>query len=137
MTSLLTSMKQIPANAGYYINVGDCSGSCFGNLGTNDVPQFSVGAFTSSVSTVQLFGTLVAPGTAVFRDHGVTLVSTGRVFRKVQLLAPTGSVLNGGTDGVTQVPGSNPTSYLTGYIELPGTGGMSSGSSFTPVARLG
>ena len=133
MTSLLTSTKQIPANAGYYINVGDCSGSCFGNLGTNDAPQFSVGAFTSSVSTVGLFNSLVAPGTAVFRDHGVTLVSTGRVFRKVQLLAPNAE----SSEGVTQVPGSNPVSYLTGYIELPGTGGKSSGSTFTPVARLG
>jgi len=134
MTSLLTSVKQIPANAGYYIPVGDCRGKFYQNNGTNDAPSFGVNSSVpSSLSTLLTVGA----GGGVMRDHGLTLVSSSQVFRKVQLMVPNGSVLNNGTDGVYQVPGtSNPVLYLTGFIELPGQG-TGSGSTFTPVARLG
>lgn len=140
MTSLLTSVKQIPANAGYYVNVGNCLTTFYANVGTNDSPSFATGPLISSMSTVSaaLSTTLINAGQAVFRDHGLTLVSSTHVFRKVQLMvANTGSVLNGGTDGVKQVPGSSPVSYLTGFIELPGQGTGSGSATFTPVARLG
>jgi hypothetical protein len=76
----------------------------------------------------------------MLRDHGVTLLSAGRVFRKVQVMMGTSSVTVGGTDGVAGMFNATNTtpSYATGFIELPGTGGYSSGSgNFTPVARLG
>jgi hypothetical protein len=61
---------------------------------------------------------------------GKTLMSSGRTFRKVQLAIS--SVTTEGVGGID----SAPTNYLTGYIELPGQHGISSGF-FTPVARLG
>ena len=83
---------------------------------------------------------LAVAGSAIFRDHGKTLLSSGRVFRKVQLMVSTNQVRVGGTDGVGGFVTATETtpSYLTGFIELPGTGDYSSGTGVpTPVARLG
>jgi hypothetical protein len=62
---------------------------------------------------------------------GKSVVSAGRVFRKVQLL--TSTVSTGGVGG--PVGGTNPmVDYLTGYIEL-GSGQSNGGMSVvTPVA---
>ena len=144
MTSLQTRLKQIPANAGYYVNVGSCISTFYANIGTDAAPAFSYGPLISSMSSVSagLLTTLVSPGQAVFRDMGKTLISSqtagvnARVFRKVQLMVPgVSSVTAGGTDGVSGRP--VPGGYLTGYIELPGQGTGSGTPSFTPVARLG
>jgi hypothetical protein len=147
MTSLQTKIKQIPANAGYYINVGNCLSVVYENTGTDAAPTISNAAFLLTLSTAgltaagisSLVNTVSTPGQAVFRDMGKTLLSSTRVFRKVQLLRSTLSLVNGGTDGVAgSVPDANtPTGYLTAYIELPGTGDYNSGYGFTPVARLG
>jgi len=143
MTSLQSGLKQIPANAGYYIAVATATSKVYSNVGTDAAPNLSNGAFQSSISSATK-SNVVAAGT-VFRDHGKTLLSASRVFRKVQLLVSSNSLVNGGTDGVGGVSyetaAASPsvqTAYLTGYIELPGTGGYSTGSdSYTPVARLG
>jgi hypothetical protein len=139
MTSLQSGLKQIPANAGYYIPLADCRATFYANNGTDAAPNF-----TSGLSTLNnRYSTLIASaGAGVLRDHGVTLISATRVFRKVQLLVSSNSLVNGGTDGVGGLGYETVTSvqepYLTGFIELPGTGGYSTGSgSFTPVARLG
>ena len=147
MTSLQSGLKQIPANAGYYITVASAQTTVYANTGTDAAPTFNNGAFQSTVSVAtvsHLPATELAAG-KVFRDHGKTLLSANRVFRKVQLLISTNSLVNGGSSGVGgasyEAAAASPTTltaYITGYIELPGTGGMSSGSgSFTPVARLG
>lgn len=138
MSSLQKNLKQVPGNAGYYINVASVVPSQAGatfyyNAGTEAAPLISTNAacFSGGTSTI-----LKAAGSAVFRDHGKTLLSSGRVFRKVQLMMSTPTVTEG-VSGGAYVSGANP-GYFTGYIELPGTGGYSSGSgSYTPVARLG
>ena len=147
MTSLQSSWKQVDTRAGYYVNVASCQGSFYYNAGTDNVPLISTNPWALSTNTSTI---LASAGRAVFRDHGKTLVSSGRVFRKVQLLVSTNSVLNGGTDGVAGGSGTGPAnsggdgvqpSYLTGLIELAGQStGSGAGSvlgSFTPVARLG
>lgn len=147
MTSLQTGLKQIPANAGYYITVATAQTTVYSNTGTDAAPTFNNGVFQSTVSVAtvsHLPATELAAG-VVFRDHGKTLVSASRVFRKVQLMVSTNSLVNGGSDGVGgagyEAAAASPTTltpYITGYIELPGTGGYSTGTgSFTPVARLG
>jgi hypothetical protein len=136
MTSLISATKQIPLNAGYYIPVADCRATFYVNAGTDDLPNISANIYAVSSVTSTLVATA---GAGVFRDMGKTLRSSGRVFRKVQLLTSTNSVTNLGTDGVGGID-TAPFNYLTGYIELPGTGaqGYSSGTgNFTPVARLG
>lgn len=146
MTSLLRREKQIPQNLGYYINVGDARTTFYVNTGTDAAPTISANIYARST-------TLYAPGTTspssfictligtagsvVFKDMGKTLLSSSRVFRKVQFVASTNSLVNGGTSGVGGVDTAF-SNYLTGYIELPGAGEVESGSgAFTPVARLG
>lgn len=151
MTSLQTSIKQIPARLGYYVNVASLNTSFLVNGGTDAAPFLSTSglagagtAWSFKVNNNATFSTLSTamfnPGGVVLRDHGKTLLSASRVFRKVQILLSTNSLVNGGTDGVAgQSYEANTTQpYLTGYIELPGTGGSNSGTgSFAPVARLG
>ncbi len=138
MTSLQTRLKQIPANDGYYITVADARNAFYVNIGTDSAPLISTNLWARSTVT----STLIANPGGIFRDMGKTLISTGRVFRKVQLLVSSST-----TEGVGGAPastGAAASDYLTGFIELPGTGGESSGAGgaagalgFTPVARLG
>jgi len=138
-----TGFKQLRTNGGYYINVADARTTFYQNNGTDVAPNVSANIFARS--TMGGMSTMLATaGSAVFRDHGKNLVSSGRTFRKVQLMVSTGVVYGGvvaGTDGVGGFD-STPNNYLTGYIELPGLGGGSSGLAgtapvYTPVARLG
>ena len=137
MTSLLTTMKQLPLNSGYYTSISSISSTVYDlqTTSTDSAPLFVASALTSAANN----GTALNAVGTVFRDEGKTLRSSGRVFRKVQLMTATGSVNNSssGTDGVGGVAGVSPnTGFLTMYIELPGN--PSSGtSSVTPVARLG
>ncbi len=134
MTSLQTRIKQIPANDGYYIGIGAAVRDTFYvNIGTDSAPNISTNLWARSSNTSTILNT---PG-CIFRDMGKTLISSSRVFRKVQLLVS--SPLSEGVAG-QPLSATNTSDYLTGYIELPGTGGMSSGASnfsYTPVARLG
>jgi hypothetical protein len=133
MTSLTSYTKQIPANAGYYINVADCRTSFYANTGSDEAPTMAANVYANSSITSTYMATA---GNAIFKDMGKTLVSASRVFRKVQLVVNTGFVVSGGTSGVGGVDNS-PVNYLTGYIELPGQHGSGSTTGATPVARLG
>lgn len=142
MTSLISYTKQVPLNAGYYINVGSLISTFYSNAGTDDAPTISTNIYCRSSITSTFTNTA---GQAILRDMGKTLVSAGRGFRKVQLRVSTGVLLNGGTDGVGGVDNA-PTNYITGYIEIPfSTSGMGSGVpagasgsyGVSPVARLG
>ena len=142
MTSLQKSIKQIPANLGYYINVGDCRDYYYQQNGTDAAPSLGTNAYAQSTikfgpTAANICTLMQTAGSVIFKDMGKTLLSSSRVFRKVQLMTSTNSLVNGGTSGVGGVDVS-PTNYLTGYIELPGTGGAQSGVvAVTPVARLG
>jgi hypothetical protein len=141
MTSLISQTKQIPTNSGYYINVGDCRLRYFQNNGTDEIVTMGANLYALSTANLLASGTsistsLATAGGAVFKDMGKTLVSSGRVFRKVQLVANTGADLVTGTAGVGGVD-TAPVNYLTGYIELPGQHGNGGYSAPTPVARLG
>jgi hypothetical protein len=137
MTSLISQTKQIPANAGYYITVGSCLTSIYCNKGTDELPQIST--MTGALGAAGV-STLVSAAGAVLKDMGKTLVSSGRVFRKVQVVANTGADLESGTPlGTAGVGGVDvaPTAYITGFIELPGQHGSGGYYAPTPVARLG
>jgi hypothetical protein len=135
MTSLTSYTKQIPANAGYYITVGDCRLAFVANNGTDEAPQF--GQMVSTMSTAGAgVSSLIRAAGGVFKDMGKTLVSSSRVFRKVQLVVSTGFVVSGGTSGVAGQDVA-PSNYLTGYIELPGQHGSGGFPGAAPVARLG
>jgi hypothetical protein len=151
MSSVLSGLKQIPTGAGYYVPVGDCVGKFYLNTsGSDSAPIFNGNLMVSTMSSSGAYvsSLINGAGKGVFRDHGKTLVSSGRVFRKVQLMISSASLTQGGTSGVggladgSGVTGnSQPSGYLTGYIELPGLAGAASGNftanTITPVARLG
>ena len=129
MTSLISVTKQIPANAGYYITISSCLTSIYCNTGTDEVPIIST--MTGALGAAGVSTLVNAPG-AVLKDMGKTLVSSGRVFRKVQVVANTAQL----TEGVGGVD-TAPTAYITGFIELPGQHGSGGYYRPTPVARLG
>ncbi len=139
MTSLTSFTKQIPANGGYFIKVGAITtgtaaaptATFYQNIGNDELPNITTNPYAISSATSTF---LVAAGSAVFKDMGKTLMSSGRTFRKVQLVVST--LLTEGVGGADNIP----TNYLTGYIELPGQHGITSSVpplGFTPVARLG
>jgi hypothetical protein len=144
MSSLQSRIKQVPSNNGYFISVGSTINTFYQQIGTDVAPSFGQSISTLSTSG-RAVSTLLNAAGAIFRDHGTTLVSSGRVFRKVQTMRNTSSILVGGTDGVSgSDSGAGTAAYFTAFIELPGTGGMSSGvlagtsaGDLTLVARLG
>lgn len=75
---------------------------------------------TSSISSVATGG--------ILRDMGKSVVSAGRVFRKVQLLCST--VSTGGVNG--PVGANSSVDYFTGYIEL-GSGMTLAGGAAAPA----
>jgi hypothetical protein len=83
-------------------------------------------AATSTISAIASGG--------VLRDMGKSVVSAGRVFRKVQLLHST--VSTGGVAGPAGATTNPYVDYLTGYIELASgvTNGGQPGGNFAPVA---
>lgn len=138
MTSLLSGLKQIPSNAGYYIPVGDCRLTFVQNNGTDAAPAFGQIISTLSTAGAGVSSLIASAGAGVFRDMGKTLVASGRTYRKVQLLIGTADVSTGAVTATSGVGGPAP-AYLTGFIILPGSGdgANQSGAGFTPVARLG
>jgi hypothetical protein len=139
MTSLISQTKQIPANAGYYITVGDATARVYANIGTDSAPVMNNPIMASTLSTSKVYSLVNVAG-GVFKDMGKTLVSSGRVFRKVQVVAATGAALDSGSPlGTAGVGGLDvaTTNYITGFIELPGQHGSGGYSAPTPVARLG
>ena len=85
---------------GSYLN-GSFDAAVWGSTGS------APSKYTSTISTIGAGG--------VLRDLGKTVLSSGRVFRKIQLLVATVSTFGvGGT-----APGATANAdYLTGYIEL-------------------
>ena len=136
MTSLLASSRQVSADTGYYIPLASLVGKVYSYNTTLNavstaaewaslfsasatVPAGSVKRFASSISTI---------AAGVLRDMGKTVVSSGRTFRKVQLVVSTGS------NGVNGAVGTAPLEdFLTGYIEL----GFDGNGPITPVAAYG
>jgi hypothetical protein len=128
MTSLQTSIKQIPSDGCYFITVGDL---------TNKVYAYSANTFTVAAFAVGGAGgggkplsTIKAAG-GILRDMGKTVVSSLRTFRKVQLVTKNDAATPS-TFGVAG-PATAGQEYFTGYIEL----GFEGQGDPAPVAQFG
>jgi hypothetical protein len=153
MTSVSRSIKTIPSESAYFINVGSLSSSGntasrifnYNPAATN--PAFSTatwsqngaGGVTNSVSTI-----LATPGAAVLKDLGTTVVSSLRTFRKIQLVVS--SISSGVSIGAPVANQAGPTGtpvigeeYYTGYIEVVGAFGtnVNTAGNIAPVVRTG
>jgi len=137
---MLTNFKQTPLSLSYYTVIANtAAATSYVNSGTENAPLFTPITTTNLGCTANGL-TLASTIGSVLRDEGKKIVSANRVFRKVQLLVNTGSVLSGstGSDGVAGAAGTATVlgPYLTYYIELP-SGDKNSSTVVTPVARLG
>ncbi len=139
MTSVPAFLKQIPSDSRNFVPVSSLAypgginslNTTTGVLataawsGSGQAPGNTTGGsgtkYTSSIN---------GPGSGKLRDMGKTYVSSGRVFRKVQLIVPNTQVTS--TFGVEGNQNTTPTiDYLTGYIEL----GWEGAGTPAPVAR--
>ena len=136
MSSTQARPKQV--GSGYFISVGNNGGTLGGtglnagkflvNTGSESSPLFS----TSGYCVSSLTSTATTQG-GIMKDMGKSLISSGRVFRKVQLM-----VSSLGIALVGSGPGNAPTpDYFTGYIELPNTPNTVDPRYLAQVARLG
>ena len=138
-------IKQIPSDSRNFIPVSSLLNFVFGlneATATLTIAPWAMGNATANPQvnyTASPFASSIAgPGAGKLRDMGKTYVSSGRAFRKVQLIVPNtlnGKVVGAGasTFGVAgESEAAQPTAdYLTGYIEL-GWEGQNQGA---PVAR--
>uniref|UniRef100_A0A6C0JV09 Uncharacterized protein n=1 Tax=viral metagenome TaxID=1070528 RepID=A0A6C0JV09_9ZZZZ len=125
MTSLLVTQRQVSENIGYFIPLADIRTKM---LSYSD----STGAFSTATWAVTgVYSSLVAGvGAGILKDLGRTIVSSTRVFRKVQLVVSSVSTFGVAGQVGTTWPQMD---FLTAYIEL----GLDGGGAFTPVAHYG
>jgi hypothetical protein len=133
MTSLLRSTREVSNNTGYYIPLADIRTSVLAYNPDSSV-QFSTATWANRAADAALgyYSSLVdGAGKALLRDMGRTVVSSTRVFRRIQLVVP----VNPSTFGVAGAGGTTypTTDFLTGYIEL----GFEGGGSPAKVAVFG
>ena len=137
MTSVMSrSFKQA---GGYFIPLGNVAASVLSYSGSSGAGGSAV-AGNFALASWATGGTTPARATStisaiaqggVLRDTGKTVVSSGRTFRKIQLM--TSSISTGGVGGSAST--SPNVDYLTGYIELAsGFNAVSPAGTFAPVA---
>lgn len=133
MSSVPAYLKQIPTDARNFVPV-----SSLAYAGGINALNATTGVLTTATwsgngtagSGTRYTSSINGPGAGKLRDMGRTYVSTGRVFRKVQLVVPNTQVTS--TFGVQGNQNTTPTEdYLTGYIEL----GWEGAGVPAPVAR--
>lgn len=141
MSSIPSYIKQIPTDARNFIPVSSLAyagGINALNEATATLTTASWAGNGTAGAGSKYTSSINSAGAGKLRDMGKTYVSSGRAFRKVQLIVP-GSV-NGAATGAGvstfgvagESEAAAPTSdYLTGYIEL-GWEGQNQGA---PVAR--
>jgi hypothetical protein len=144
MSSIPSYIKQIPADARNFIPVSSLLNLVYGLNEATTILSPATWAQGNSIrgNTVcngsPYASSIASAAAGKLRDMGKTYVSSGRAFRKVQLIGPNsggGKIVGAGasTFGVAGQDATDaPTAdYLTGYIEL-GWEGQNQGA---PVAR--
>ena len=126
---------------GFFIPLGNVADKVLqftaagGAGGSYAVGSFTTAAWASNGTTPSKFVSTISSiaSGGILRDMGKSVVSSGRVFRKVQLM--TSTVSTGGVNGPAGVSTNPVVDYLTGYIEL--ASGLTNGGlpgTFAPVA---
>jgi hypothetical protein len=143
MTSIVSSVRQVASDGGYFVNV-----AAFGSAITNVFDEASTLAFAADPLTSATGGpgTIVswdgaiaaaAAGTVVLKDMGKTIIApysvTGEggplLFRKVQLVNADAT-----TFGVAGTPADG---FRSGYVLIASESALGSGIPIAPLARYG
>ena len=134
MTSLLRSTREVSNNTGYYIPLADIRTSLLAYNPADGVLQFSTAKWANQSPTGEGYASslVAAAGLAVLKDMGKTVISSTRVFRRVQLVVPTYPSTFGVGGGAGTVGNTNG-DFLTAYIEL----GFEGGGAPAKVAQFG
>lgn len=138
MTSLQTRVRQNAPS--HFIPVGDLTGLIYAyNPTVGAVAQFStaqwaaVGPYAGNAGGSKYLSSVNGAGKGMLKDLGKTVVSSGRTFRKIQLVArQSGATSTFGVEGQGAATTPN-TDFLIGYIEL----GFDGQGNVTPVAQFG
>lgn len=126
-------IKSIPADARNFVPISSLAyPGAINQLNNNTSPPLSSATWYGAVpgQTTPYTHYINGPGAGKLRDMGKTYMSSGRVFRKVQLIVPN----SGGTSasfGVGDHKEGVGEDFLTGYIEL----GWEGAGVPAPVAR--
>lgn len=138
MTSVPAFLKQIPSDSRNFVPISsllypggvNALNATNGQL-TTAAWATNPSVYTAGVSQGSRYASSInGAGAGKLRDMGKTYVSTGRVFRKVQVVVPNTQVTS--TFGVEGRVNTTPAEdYLTGYIEL----GWEGAGTPAPVAR--
>ena len=135
MTSLLTTIKQVPSEGGNFVTLSDVVSGNYIKTFFDDGNRAGTGSFSNATWPTTVPGNALASPGAVLRDMGKTVVSSGRTFRRVQYIVPGNNEGNANqnlrTFGVGGSADGAQSGYYTGYIEL----GLGGGSP-APVARV-
>ena len=141
MTSIGVRTRQVSSDTGYYIPVAICVDKLFGLPATPGAAMGTCPVWASSSGSGHggPISSLLLAGGGLLKDMGKTIISSSRVFRKVQLVVPS-SVLGVttravDTNGVGGASGTSPPlgDFYTAYIELGSAGPIVP----TPVALFG
>lgn len=132
MSSVLRFLKQIPVDTQYFVSISasprnlsmffpDPAAST-----TSYVSGAAAGHFSTATVTVASATDGDISGVGIFRDMGKTIVSSGRTFRRVQLLTTdgngsTGWTTSGGTPGSTAGVWQAGINGVTGATSTTGT----------------
>jgi len=140
MTSIGVRTRQVNSDTGYYMPIADIRGTLIGlpstvNGGMGGCPAWAL----TTVASGPIVALISSAGAGLLKDMGKTIVSSTRVFRKVQLVVPSSiGALNTRALSTFGVGGDSPATlpagdYFTAYIEL---GSEGSGNA-TRVALFG
>jgi hypothetical protein len=136
MSSVSASTRQISPNNGYFIPIANAIGKVYAyNPTTGAASTFSTATWASASD--HHCSSIAGVAAGLLKDMGKTVVSSGRTFRKVQLVVSSSAVL-GSTFGVGGAPSSAGTlaeDYLTGYIELGFNGDSGAPAPFATFGR--
>ena len=138
MSSVLRFLKQIPVDSQYFVSLNaspqlslffpDAAAST-----TSYVSGAAPGYFSSSTCTTTAFGTAGAQSTlTIFRDMGATIVSSGRTFRRVQLLNLDGGVSLATVNAGWTSQGANSSTAGVWQPSVGGVNGNAGPSSGSP-----
>ena len=142
MTSIQANFKQIPSDSQYFVSIVGGTTlrlSVFNEdaaAGTTSyVSGAAAGNFTqSNISTLTDFDASGAAPLVLFRDMGVTILSSGRTFRAVQLLqldATNSNGANAGSSGWTSTTSGTPGVWKAsneGVVGAPSTNALQASS---------
>jgi len=132
MSSVLRFLKQTPVDSQYFISIAasqtlnlwfpDAAAST-----TSYVSGAAAGYFSTSTVTVTALGQSTL---SIFRDMGATIVSSGRTFRRIQLLSLDGGVST--TNAGWSSQGASPSSAGVWQPSVEGVNGNAGPNSGSP-----